>query len=327
MIGVTLGDPAGIGPEIVARSVGAFSRDQLLLIGNRDNFHAVVKDLGLAVELDQVKFVDIPGGSVDYGKVQRSAGEIAIKSIEKAVQLASSNEVESIATAPINKEAIVMAGSKYLDHTTMLAGLTGARENHTVFEVGDLRIFFMTKHVPLREACDQTTEPNVHDSIVKADRCLRLLGVPRRRIAVSALNPHGGEGGLFGREEIDALQPAVGRAKKEGFDVEGPFPADSVFHRASRGEFDVVISLYHDQGHIAAKMLDFDRTVSLNLGLPFLRTSVDHGTAFDIAGKGIANPLSMTEAIRVAMKYGSNYRVRSRLLLRAESLGPSLKHI
>ena len=310
MIGVTLGDPAGVGPEIVAKSLPSLKREELVLIGNEKNFLRVLS----ALNLDERKtggyrFVDIPGEEVTPGSVQRAAGQIAVRSIEKAVELALNGEVESIATAPINKEAIIMAGSKYIDHTTMLTGLTGSRENFTVFETDALRIFFMTKHVSLREACSQITRRRVYSAIFEADGCLALLGVGRRKIAVAALNPHAGDGGLFGREEIETISPAIRRAQKK-LDVAGPYPADSVFHRASEGAFDIVVALYHDQGHIAAKMLDFHRTVSLNLGLPFLRTSVDHGTAFDIAGKGVANPVSMVEAIKKAATYGKSYKER-----------------
>jgi 4-phospho-D-threonate 3-dehydrogenase / 4-phospho-D-erythronate 3-dehydrogenase len=310
MIGVTLGDPAGVGPEIVAKSLPSLKRKELVLIGNEENFLRVLSDLNLDErKTSGYRFVDIPGGEVTPGSVQKAAGQIAVRSIEKAVELALKGEVESIATAPINKEAIIMAGSKYIDHTTMLTGLTGSRENFTVFETDALRIFFMTKHVSLREACSQITRRRVYAAIFEADGCLALLGVGRRKIAVAALNPHAGDGGLFGREEIETISPAIRRAQKK-LDVTGPYPADSVFHRASEGAFDIVIALYHDQGHIAAKMLDFHRTVSLNLGLPFLRTSVDHGTAFDIAGKGVANPVSMVEAVKKAATYGKSYKER-----------------
>jgi 4-hydroxythreonine-4-phosphate dehydrogenase len=310
MIGVTLGDPAGVGPEIVAKSLPSLSREKLVLIGNEKNFLGVLSRLGLDERKTRgYRFVDVPGGEVVPGRVQKGAGRIALRSIERAVELALKGDVESIATAPINKEAIMMAGSKYIDHTTMLTGLTGSRENFTIFETDKLRIFFMTKHVSLPKALTQITDRNVRAAIRDANGCLELLGVERRRIAVAALNPHAGEGGLFGREEMDTIGPAVAAARKR-YDVSGPYPADSVFHRAAEGAFDIVVALYHDQGHIAAKMLDFHRTVSLNVGLPFLRTSVDHGTAFDIAGKGLANPVSMVEAIRKAEKYGRAYRQR-----------------
>ena len=316
MIGVTLGDPAGVGPEIIAKSLSKFNNQRLLvLIGSERNFAKLISDFDNADNvLSQCKFVDVGGDEVVPGKIQKAAGEIAVKSIEKSVELAMEGEIDAIATAPINKEAIRLAGSKYIDHTTMLAALTGTRDVSTVFESGDnLRIYFMTKHMPLIGIFKEINEQSIYQSIRGAERCLRLLGISRKRIGVAALNPHAGEGGLLGSEEVSYIEPAVARARREdSIDVYGPFPADSVFFRASKGEFDIVISLYHDQGHIAAKMLDFYSTVSLNIGLPFLRTSVDHGTAFDIAGKGIANESSMVRAISKALQYGHAYRERFR---------------
>ena len=191
MIGVTLGDPAGVGPEVVAKSLPSLKRDQLMLIGNEENFLRVVSELHLDErKIRGYRFFDIPGKAVSYGKVQKSAGQIAVGSIKKAVELALDGDVESIATAPINKEAIIMAGSKYVDHTTMLSGLTGSKENFTVFETDALRVFFMTKHVSLAVACSQITRERVRSSITDANECLELLGVKRRKIAVAALNPH-----------------------------------------------------------------------------------------------------------------------------------------
>jgi 4-phospho-D-threonate 3-dehydrogenase / 4-phospho-D-erythronate 3-dehydrogenase len=314
MIGITLGDPAGVGPEIVAKSLGKFRNEQLVLIGSKRNFLKQLTDLGMSGELlSSCKFEDVGGGDVIPGKVQKIAGEIALRSIEKSVQMALEGEIGALATAPINKEGILLAGSKYIDHTTMLAGLTGSKDVSTVFEAGEnLRIYFMTKHIPLIDVFKEINEETIYGSILGAAKCLRLLGVSSAKIAVAALNPHSGEGGLLGSEEISYILPAVARARKALIDVHGPFPADSVFFRASKGEFDIVVSLYHDQGHIAAKMLDFYSTVSLNLGLPFLRTSVDHGTAFDIAGRGIANEASMVGAIAKAIQYGSLYREKFR---------------
>jgi 4-phospho-D-threonate 3-dehydrogenase / 4-phospho-D-erythronate 3-dehydrogenase len=310
-IGITLGDPAGIGPEITAKSLRSFPYDQLYLIGNKANFSKVLSLLGNPQDPlpGNCEIIDISGDPVEFGQKQRAAGEIALKSIEKAVDMAESREVEAIVTAPINKEAILLAGSKYVDHETMLAALTGAKQSSTVFEVDRLRVVFMSpKHVALIDAIKHVTEDNVFNSILLAENCLKLLGSSSEKIAVAALNPHGGEGGVLGREEIDAIEPAIKRASQRVRHVEGPYPADSIFHRASEGEFDIVLSLYHDQGHIAAKMKDFDRTVSLTLGLPFLRTSVDHGTAFDIAGKNKAEATGMIEAIKKAKQYGSIYR-------------------
>ena len=317
-IAVTLGDPAGIGPEIVAKALRHFERpqDKFMLVGNRNAFDAVSRNLqGVLSTAGNVEFMDVPGGAVKAGVVQKEAGLIAMRSIEKAVELAKHGRVEGICTAPINKESLMLAGSPDIDHTGMLSRLTGTRDSVTLFQTGKLRIIFATKHMSLKNAIDSINEELVSEYIRRSDRALSLLGVQRKIIAVAAVNPHGGEGGLMGREEIDFLSPAITKCKEE-FNVEGPFPADSVFHRAAKGEFDVVLSMYHDQGHIAAKMLDFDGTVSMNIGLPFLRTSVDHGTAFDIAGMGIARETNMVRALETCLQLSSIY---SRNLRRIES--------
>ncbi|MDG6947280.1 MAG: 4-hydroxythreonine-4-phosphate dehydrogenase PdxA [Nitrososphaerota archaeon] len=317
-IGITLGDPAGVGPEIVAKSLGRFREDHLVLIGAEDSLSRASEASSLKNSLGRnVSVVDVGPARVSFGAVQRRAGVIALRSIKKGVEMALKGEVDALVTAPINKEAIVLAGSKHIDHTTMLGALAGAREVSTVFETKKLRVYFMTKHVSLVEACKEVKEEKVYEAILVADRCLQLLGSKRRKVAVAALNPHGGEGGLLGNEEKEEIQPAIERAKGKA-DVMGPYPADSVFYRGSRGEFDIVVALYHDQGHIAAKMHSFARTVSMNLGLPFLRTSVDHGTAFDIAGKGIADETSMVEAIAKAKEYGLVYKERYRLIYGAK---------
>ncbi len=202
-----------------------------------------------------------------------------------------------------------MAGSKHIDHTTLLQDLTKSSKSITIFEVRKLRIYFLTRHIPFSKVASEIRKDNVIRGILEADLSLKLLGISNGKIAVAALNPHAGEDGLLGREEIDEIRPAIEEVKaKYGIDVHGPFPADSVFYIAAKGNYDIVVSLYHDQGHIAAKMYDFRRTVSLTLGLPFLRTSVDHGTAFDIAGKGIADETSMVEAIKKAIKYAIKYK-------------------
>ncbi len=280
----------------------------MTLIGNKDNLIEVAKLSGMDLSvLDRVDLVNIPGNGIEFGKLSEGSGRISLASIEYATKLALDGEIDAIATAPINKEAIILAGSRYVDHTTMFASLTGSKKVTTVFEVKKLRIIFMTKHMSLVKACCSITRDLVYDYIMRSDWALRALGIEKGRIAVAALNPHAGENGLFGREEIDIIAPAVQKAQ-ESVNVSGPYPADSVFHQAVLGNYDIVLSLYHDQGHIAAKMYDFERTVSMNLGLPFLRTSVDHGTAFDIAGKGVASEVSMMEAIEKAANYALQYK-------------------
>ncbi len=264
-----MGDPAGIGPEIVAKAVVKLksSADDLVIVGNRKVFGETMEKLGLDTNvLRNLHTVDIESRDIEMGKPSEISGRVAIESIEKAVGMCLNGTVQGICTAPISKEALKMAGSPYIDHTEMLGHMTSTKNAVTM-----------------------------------------LLGIKRRKIAVAALNPHAGEGGLLGTEEIQIIGPAVKSASAD-FDVSGPYAADSVFYRASLGEFDAVVSLYHDQGHIAAKMLDFHGTVSMNPGLPFLRTSVDHGTAFDIAGRGIAREDSMVAAIRLALEKAEVYR-------------------
>ncbi len=286
-IGITAGDPAGIGPEIVRAA-----------ITNADVLDSCEPVVFGVTDPDEILRLGIP-----VGKVSARGGEIAFKAIEEAVRAVKSGAIDAIATAPINKESLKAAGVPYIGHTEILAGLTGAADPLTMFETLSLRVFFLTRHVPLRRACDMVTEERVYDYLVRCSAAMKnQLGTREPLIAVAALNPHGGEHGMFGDEE-DCIPPAIERAQRDGVRAVGPVSADSVFHLAKTGKFDAVLSLYHDQGHIACKTLDFARTISLTLQLPFLRTSVDHGTAFDIAGTGTADPLSMIEAIRVAAKY------------------------
>jgi 4-hydroxy-L-threonine phosphate dehydrogenase PdxA len=211
--------------------------------------------------------------------------------------------VDALATTPINKESLRAADIPQIGHTEILAELTDTHDPLTMFEVHGMRVFFLSRHVSLREACDLVTKDRVLDYIIRCTQALKKLGVEGGTMAVAGLNPHSGEHGLFGREEMDHVEPAIKEARQLGYDVEGPIGADSVFHFALAGRYNSILSLYHDQGHIATKTLDFERTISITNGLPFLRTSVDHGTAFDIAGTGTASAVSMIEAIALAAKY------------------------
>lgn len=318
-VAVTMGDPAGIGPEIVAKAVadpGVARTCRVLVVGDCQLMAHTVAQLGLGLVvravsspgegryepggMDVLDLANVDLSTLRVGEVQAAAGRAAAEAVERAVRLALSGEVDAIATAPLNKEALWAAGYPYPGHTEMLAALTGSRESLTMFVIGSLRIFFLTRHLPLREAIAQVTRERVRDVLLAMGRVLGELGFASPRIAVAGLNPHAGEGGKMGDEEVREIGPGIGDARAAGLDVTGPVPADSVFHLAREGRFDAVLSLYHDQGHIAAKMVDFYRTVSVTTGLPFVRTSVDHGTAFDIAGRGVASPVSMVEAIRVA---------------------------
>jgi len=307
-IGITIGDPAGIGPEIVVRAMAhetVRASVSPVLIGDRWVLERAMAATGTRLEFDSsgsTRLIDLANVDhrLQWGKIQATAGAAAAQFIERAVEEALAGRIDAVATAPINKEALWRAGYRHLGHTEMLAELTHSDDPLTMFQVRGLRIFFLTRHLSLREALDQITRERITAMLPRIDNELKRLGIARPRIAVAALNPHAGEGGALGREDQDHIVPAVEDARARGLAVQGPVPADSVFAQALDGRYDAVLSLYHDQGHIAAKTLDFHGAVSVTLGLPFIRTSVDHGTAFDIAGKGIAKADSMIAAILAA---------------------------
>lgn len=314
VVGVTLGDPAGIGPEIVAKAVlreDVLGSAHPLVVGSASVLRRTVEWLGLKADVHdegspgrhRVVVHDVPLPDADrlrLGAIQPEAGKAAGAYIQAAVDLAKAGKISALATAPLNKEALWAAGYPYPGHTEMLEALTRSPYTLTMFQVRSLRIFFLTRHHPLREAILLINTDRTVTLLERAQAELVRLGVGAPRFALAALNPHAGEGGALGTEEQEHLQPAVMHARERGIDVNGPIPADSVFAQALEGRYDAVVSLYHDQGHIAAKTLDFHGTVSVTLGLPFIRTSVDHGTAFDIAGKGVAREDSMAAAIVTA---------------------------
>lgn len=326
LIAVPLGDPAGVGPEIVVKALANESlRDaaRILVVGdsrivkqaldftgvNLKVVNADERNLAL-VEKDAINVLDLGNISThDFviGDVNAAAGRAAFEYIEKAVALANAGIVDGIATTPINKKALQAANIPFIGHTEIFASLTNTEDPLTMFEVRNLRIFFLTRHVSLRKACDLVTKQRIVDYTKRIVMVLTQLGIENPTIAVAGLNPHSGEDGLFGDEEMLEVAPAVLQLQEEGYQVAGPIGADSVFHQALTGRYDCVLSLYHDQGHIAAKTLDFERTISVTCGMPILRTSVDHGTAFDIAGKNIASEVSMVEAIRLAAHYAPRF--------------------
>jgi 4-hydroxythreonine-4-phosphate dehydrogenase len=323
-LALTLGDPAGIGPEIMAKALAEGSAYDLMkpvAVGTRGVLEQVIEGAGLDL---QVRTIGSPAdargerGTVElieagtlerarFGEIDAEHGRAALDAIEKACSL----EVDGLVTAPINKEAARAGGLKFPGHTELLADLLGADPDgvFTMFVVGKLRIFFLTRHLSLRDAIDALTVERVHDGIVRVDGLLRELGVDDPHIALAALNPHAGEGGLMGDEEIRVLRPAVEQAREDGVKVSGPVPADAVFHQGHEGRFDGVIALYHDQGHIASKTLDFFGTVSATLGLPVIRTSVDHGTAFDLAGTWKADARGQVNALRVGAELVATARL------------------
>lgn len=326
IIGIPLGDIAGIGPEIVVMALAqpeVYQAANPLIIGEAGAVRRALRITGLNLELhpivnpaegqyqhgmiDLIDLGNVDAESVAFGQVQAAAGRAAYEFIEKGVMLCQASQINALATTPINKEAFKAAGVTDIGHTELLGRLTGTADPLTMFQVFDLKVFFLSRHVSLAAAIQLITRQRVLDYLQRCARALETLGIKQPRLAVAGLNPHGGEHGLFGDEEGRELEPAIADAHAFGINVVGPIAADSVFYLALQGHFDAVLSLYHDQGHIATKMVDFQRTIAITLGLPFIRTSVDHGTAFDLAGKGTANPLSMVEAIRLAATYAPVY--------------------
>jgi 4-hydroxythreonine-4-phosphate dehydrogenase len=325
-IGITIGDPGGIGPEIVVKSLAKEKireMGNLYVLGDKEVIREAEKltgvdlNINLIEDLDQdqyrkneINLIDLNNVELDqlqYGEVQAMSGQAAYEYIKKSIQLALDGKLDAVATAPINKKSLKAAGVDYIGHTEIFADLTGTEDPLTMFQVFDLRVFFLSRHVSLKKACEMVTEARVYAYIKRCIKALARLGVEDGKLAIAALNPHAGEHGLFGTEEDDEITPAINKAREEGYDVVGPVPADSVFHKGLKGNYDAILSLFHDQGHIATKMVDFERTISLTNNMPFLRTSVDHGTAFDIAGKNIADSLSMEEAIRLAVEYAASF--------------------
>lgn len=325
LICVPMGDPAGVGPEILAASLAdsaILSTAKVLVVGNTEIMQRAAKIMNVRLEVNEINddvsackssglnIINMDNLELDnfaYGKIQGYCGKAAFEYIKKSVELAMSGQVDAIATTPINKESLKAGGVPYIGHTEILADLSGVDDPLTMFQVHNLRVFFLTRHLSLIDACKAVKKDRVLDHIKRCTDALRLLGLQNPSLVVAGLNPHCGEHGLFGHEEDDEVTPAIEEALKEGYNAAGPKPADSVFHFALKGAWDAVLSLYHDQGHIATKMVDFERTISLTLGMPFLRTSVDHGTAFDIAGTGKVSAVSMIEAIKLAALYAPKF--------------------
>ncbi|MBT3605019.1 MAG: 4-hydroxythreonine-4-phosphate dehydrogenase PdxA [Candidatus Latescibacteria bacterium] len=328
IIGLTVGDPAGIGPEIVIKALqndearasikSVVYADRAILQQALDTLkidwtlNAVDHPSAGRFEKGCVDFVDcgILDGPIAYGEISADGGHAGYGYLNRAIDGALSGDVVGLATAPLNKESLQAAKVPHIDHTSVLNERAAHRLPMTLFVVRKMKIFFLTRHLSFREIADAITHDSIVEYLPLCDLYLRQLGADDPVLAVAALNPHGGEQGLFGREEMEVIQPAVAEAQKQGLNVRGPVPADSVFHQALEGRYDGVLSLYHDQGHIASKTVDFHGTVSFTMGLKFLRTSVDHGTAFDIAGTGIADAHGMVETMKAAGQYAQVVRDR-----------------
>ena len=318
-IAITMGDAAGVGPEITVKALAEEEIYRLcrpLVVGDAGVLAGasemvetplVIRPVARVTDarfepgtLEVLDLANVELARLEVGKVSAMAGKAAVEYVVKAAELALAGEVSAIATGPLNKEAINLGGYETIGHTEILADLTETQRCTTMLAVGSLRVVHVTRHVPLREVPALITRERVLETIVVAAEGLRGLSIERPRLGVAALNPHGGEGGLLGREEIEEIGPAVEEARRLDIDARGPYPADSIFFRAIAGEFDAVVAMYHDQGHIPVKVHDFEGSVTVTLGLPIVRTSVDHGTAFDIAWKGVASPRSLIEAIKLA---------------------------
>lgn len=327
IIAVTMGDPAGIGPEIVAKSIAdkaTYDVARCIVIGDKKVMEKAIEIFGADLKvnvvespadgdysygvLNMIDLDNIDMSRFEYGKINAMCGQAAFDYIKKSIEITMDKQADAVATTPINKESLHAAEVDFIGHTEIFGALTGTADPLTMFETNGLRVFFLTRHKSLRDMLDDIKKDRIIDYVERCTDALRRLGVKEGTMAVAGLNPHSGEHGLFGWEEVKEIAPAVEELKERGFNVAGPVPADSVFHQAAQGRFNSVLSLYHDQGHIATKTLDFDRTISITNGMPILRTSVDHGTAFDIAGKGIAGAVSMEEAIRLAAKYAPFFK-------------------
>lgn len=303
-IALTAGDPAGIGPEVVLKALASSRRPdaELTVYGSVAALEERARRLhlpgptGLEAELVDV----VTEGSVTLGQVSPAGGRASAEAVLRAARDALAGRIDALVTAPLHKESLHAAGYPWPGHTEMLAEAAGVSDVAMMFLGGGLRVALLTIHRPLRSVGDAITRPQVERVVRLVHRELPGLGASGRRIAVCGVNPHAGDGGLFGREEIEVLRPALAGLHGEGIDVYGPFPADGLFARATRGEYDAVIAAYHDQGLIPVKLLGFGRAVNVTLGLPFVRTSVDHGTGFDIVEKGEADPSSLLEAMQLA---------------------------
>lgn len=329
-LAITMGDPAGIGPEIIIKALASPNVRRIcrpIVVGSVPVFEKEVARLGSPLKVRPLQLNHIPAngkwmtkghlpildpleqalGRFQIGKAARGPGAASLRCIETAVRLAQSHCVDGIVTAPINKEAIHLAGCTHPGHTEFLAALTKTKDFGMMLLGGPLKILFVTTHLSIRKLPRALTTRGIFKSIQLAHQALRQhFQMSRPRIGVAALNPHAGEHGLFGNEEATIIAPAVKKAKETGLRVNGPLPADTLFGAAVRGDYDVVVAMYHDQGLIPLKTIAFGECVNMTVGLPIIRTSVDHGTAYDIAGKGKADPQSLIHAIKLAARLGQN---------------------
>jgi 4-hydroxythreonine-4-phosphate dehydrogenase len=321
-IAITMGDAAGVGPEIIVKSLAhaeLYETCRPIVIGDARRLRKAIGTTGADVTIETIAQGDVAGakyrpGTIEcvdlplipddlpWGRLSPIAGDAAFQFIKVATELAMAGQVEAICTAPLNKEALHAGGHIYPGHTEMIAALTGTKEVSMMLTAPKLRVIHVTTHIGLIDAIKKIEPGLVQRTIERGNAVLEKAGIPRRKIGVCGINPHAGEHGLFGHgEEEEKIAPAIAACRAEGIEVEGPLPADTLFFRAGRGDFDMVVAMYHDQGHGPVKVLGLEAGVNITVGLPVIRTSVDHGTAFDIAGTGKADERSMLEALRQAV--------------------------
>ncbi len=323
-----MGDPCGIGPEIILKALKSSysnSLNEFLVIGSYYAMSTVNQNLSINMpvkkinqfddfdpnETTMIQILDPENIDAEYiqpGVLSKEAGKACMEWVEIAAHLCLENKIQGMATAPVNKEAASLAGYVQIGHMELLQSITNSPEVATMLISKNLRVVHLTTHKPVQIACDFVTKENIYNMIKLTNTNFINWGFDNPRIGVAALNPHGSDGGLLGREENEEISPAIIQARQENINVEGPIPADIIFNQAIDNRFDAVICMYHDQGHIPVKVYGFEESITVNLGLPLIRTSVDHGTAFDIAWKGIADNTSMVEAIKLAQNLisGSN---------------------
>lgn len=327
VLGITMGDATGCGPEIIVKSLAEssfYEMSRLFVIGDAKIMRRAVGIVGSSLKVRTVDSIAAAGkeaGVIDvldfdnlpvdlpFATVDARAGKAAYEYVAKGVDMAMVGQIDAIVTAPLNKEAMNLGGYHYAGHTEILGALSGTRDYAMMLVGGPLRVIHVSTHVSLREACNRTKQARVLKVIELADESCKLLGIAEPRVAVAGLNPHAGEAGMFGTEEIEEIIPAIEAAKAKGICATGPIAPDTVFYRtALKGHFDIVVCMYHDQGHIPMKVLSFETGVNVTVGLPFIRTSVDHGTAFGKAGKGTADHRSLNESILLGAKMAETRR-------------------
>jgi 4-hydroxythreonine-4-phosphate dehydrogenase len=319
LIGITIGDPSGIGPEITLKALKSNNDylnhtiifGTLSIIEHYRDLLNITTPINVIDDVNQFKqgslnlfnVVDLPLAEIPIGEVSATSGDAAYQYLDVAIKLSLAGKIGPVVTAPLNKEALHLGGHNFDGHTEIFATLTKTKKYTMMLWSEKLSVVHVSTHVALRKACDLVKKERVMECIDLAQAALLKLGIQQPRIAVAGLNPHSGEAGLFGNEDIEEITPAVEQKQQEGLNVTGPVPPDTVFRSAANGDYDIVVAMYHDQGHIPMKILAFDEGVNVTLGLPIIRTSVDHGTAFNIAGKGIANEQSMLEAIKLGVRF------------------------